>query len=147
MPTLLLYGHLAPTLPAALLEALRPVAGTPVGIAGTDRSGAPELLLTGPAAEALAERIGPPVLAPGSDAVILGGRQAGTVVRVIETTEAHLFPSEWRGPAGPSGGRGRLDALGAAGQPSPAADGVARPRACLALGTRQVRTTEARYAL
>ena len=98
-PTLLLYGHLAPTLPAVLLEALRPLAGTTVGIAGADRSGAAELLLTGPAAEALAARIGPPVLGPGSNAVILGGRQAGMVVRVIETDGAHLFPSEWRGPA------------------------------------------------
>ncbi len=99
VPTLLLYGHLAPMLPAALLEALRPLAGTTVGIAGADRSGAPELLLTGPAAEATAEHIGPPALEPRSDAVILGGPQAGTVVRVIETTAAHLFPSEWRGPA------------------------------------------------
>ena len=99
VPTLLLYGHLAPTLPAALLEALRPLAGTTVGIAGADRSGAPELLLTGPAAEALAARVGPPVLGPGSNAVILGGRLAGTVVRVIETDGARLFPSEWRGPA------------------------------------------------
>ena len=76
-----------------------PLAGTTVGIAGADRSGAPELLLTGPAAEATAEHIGPPALEPRSDAVILGGPQAGTVVRVIETTAAHLFPSEWRGPA------------------------------------------------
>ena len=99
VPTLLLYGHLAPTLPAALLEALRPLAGTTVGMASADRSGAPELLLTGPAAEALAARVGPPVLAPGRDAVILGGGRAGTVVQVVETTAAHLFPSEWRGPA------------------------------------------------
>ncbi len=99
VPTLLLYGHLAPTLPTALLEALRPLAGTTVGMASGDRSGVPELLLTGPAAEALAARLGPPVLEPGSDAVLLGGRQAGTVVRVIETDGAHLFPSEWRGPA------------------------------------------------
>ena len=74
VPTLLLYGHLAPTLPDRLLEALRPLAGTMVGMASADRSGAPELLLTGPAAEALAARVGPPVLAPGRDAVILGGR-------------------------------------------------------------------------
>ncbi len=99
VPTLLLYGHLAPTLPAAVLEALRPLAGKTVGMAGADRSSVPELLLTGPAAEALAARLGPPVLAPGSDAVILGGPQAGTVVQVVETTEAYLFPSEWRGPA------------------------------------------------
>ena len=99
VPTLLLYGHLAPTLPDRLLEALRPLAGTTVGIAGADRGGGPELLLTGPAAEALAARVGPPVLAPGRDAVILGGRGAGTVVQVVETTAARLFPSEWRGPA------------------------------------------------
>ncbi len=99
VPTLLLYGHLAPTLPAALLEALRPLAGTTVGMTSGDRSGVPELLLTGPVAEALAARVGPPVLAPGSDAVLLGGRQAGTVVQVVETTAAYLFPSEWRGPA------------------------------------------------
>ncbi len=99
VPTLLLYGHLAPTLPDRLLEALRPLAGTTVGMASADRSGAPELLLTGPAAEVLAARVGPPVLAPGCDAVILGGRGAGTVVQVVETTAAHLFPSEWRGPA------------------------------------------------
>ena len=99
VPTLLLYGHLAPTLPDRLLEALRPLAGTTVGIAGADRGSGPELLLTGPAAEALAARVGPPVLAPGRDAVILGGRGAGTVVQVVETTEARLFPSEWRGPA------------------------------------------------
>ncbi len=101
VPTLLLYGHLdlAPTPPTALLEALRPLAGTTVGIAGADRSGAAELLLTGPAAETLAAQIGPPVLEPGCDAVILGGPRAGTVVRLIETTAAHLFPSEWRGPA------------------------------------------------
>ena len=99
VPTLLLYGHLAPTLPAALMEALRPLAGTTVGIAGADRSGAPELLLTGPAAEALAARLGPPVLVPGCDAVVLGGRRAGTVVSITRTTEAYLFPSEWRGPA------------------------------------------------
>ena len=99
VPTLLLYGHLAPTLPAATLEALRPLAGTTVGMASADRSGAAELLLTGPAAETLAARIGPPVLAPGRDAVILGGRQAGTVVQIAETTAAYLFPSEWRGPA------------------------------------------------
>ena len=99
VPTLLLYGHLAPTLPAALPETLRPVAGTTVGVASADRSGVPELLLTGPAAEALAARVGSPVLVAGSDAVILGGPQAGTVVQVVETTAAYLFPSEWRGPA------------------------------------------------
>ncbi|MAG36114.1 MAG: hypothetical protein CL878_07715 [Dehalococcoidia bacterium] len=99
VPTLLIYGQLAPALPDGMLHALRSLAGTTVGIAGADQRGAPELLLTGPAAGDTAERIGQPSLKPGRDAVILCGALASTVVRVIKTTETHLFQSEWRGPA------------------------------------------------
>lgn len=99
VPTLLLYGTVAPALPNSMLDALRPVAGTIVGISGSDHYTTPELLLTGPGASDVAARIGNPTLGCDLEVMIVYGELAGRVAQVIKIVERHLFESEWRGPA------------------------------------------------
>lgn len=99
LPMLLLYVPVPLTLPEEMMRFLQPLAGTVVGITGAEDGSAPELLLTGPEAEALALELGPPDLGPGRQVVVLRGSLAGRIGRVTATSGAHLFESEWRGPA------------------------------------------------
>ena len=126
VPTLLLYGHLAPTLPDRLLDALRPLASTTVGMASADRSGVTGTAIDRPGGRGAGRTSWPAGAGAGPrrrDPRWQGGGYGRTGCR--DGPRTHLFPSEWRWAGGAGGGCGRRDAVGTAGQLGAAADGEA----------------------